>query len=106
VLTDKYELTMLELRCATTAIGSTTSKVFDRTAPEGSATYGVVAGTGRLWKPCRKSSSMTKRVGCWRNSSTRHVAIPARFPLTRRYDGYAEGEMYSRVPIFGCAVRG
>lgn len=106
LLTDKYELTMLETALRDgTAHRRTTFELFARRLPDGRR-YGVVAGTGRLLEALQRFSF--DDIALASLSEFLHpdtLAFLRDFTFRGDIDGYAEGELYfPGSPVF--SVRG
>lgn len=95
LLTDKYELTMLDASlCDGTAERATTFELFARRLPPGRR-YGVVAGTGRLLEALpqfRFDDEACELVAEFLDPRT--VDYLRDFRFGGDMDGYAEGELY------------
>ena len=95
LLTDKYELTMLEAALRDgTANRRTTFELFARRLPEGRR-YGVVAGTGRLLEALpqfRFDDEACQLLARFLDADTLRYLRDFRFGGD--IDGYAEGELY------------
>ncbi|OBH24393.1 nicotinate phosphoribosyltransferase [Mycobacterium sp. E342] len=95
LLTDKYELTMLDAALRDgTASRPTTFELFARRLPEGRR-YGVVCGTGRLLEALprfRFDDEACQLLARFLDPDTLRYLRDFRF--TGDIDGYAEGELY------------
>ncbi len=98
LLTDKYELTMLQAALADgSARRRTTFELFARRLPDGRR-YGVVAGTGRFLESLaqfRFDDTALESLAGSLNDSTLEFLRGYRF--SGDIDGYAEGELYFPV---------
>jgi nicotinic acid phosphoribosyltransferase len=97
LLTDRYELTMLDAALRDgTADRPCTFEVFARRLPEGRR-YGVVAGTGRLVEAIR-GFSFGADIAAWLRAQGVVDAGGERYLADYRFrgdvDGYPEGELY------------
>ncbi len=97
LLTDLYELTMLEAALeAGTADRRCVFEVFTRSLPEGRR-YGVVAGTARVldaitdFRFDEKDLRYLRRTGLLKESTLDHLA---QYRFTGDVHGYAEGELF------------
>jgi len=97
LLTDRYELTMLEAALQDgTAKRHCVFEVFARRLPDGRR-YGVVAGTGRLLDAVRDftfDEAMVERLHRTGVVGERAAAFLARYRFRGDIDGYPEGELY------------
>jgi nicotinate phosphoribosyltransferase len=97
LLTDRYELTMLDAALADGSAGrACVFEVFARRLPEGRR-YGVVAGTGRLLELIEDFTFTPEQVGWLREQGVVGDAT-ADYLSSYRFggdvDGYPEGELY------------
>ena len=103
LLTDHYELTMLQAALADgTAHRRSVFELFPRRLPEGRR-YGVVAGVGRASTRSRRSGSTTRRSPSSRASSTTTRWTGWRLPLHRRRLGLRRGR--GLLPLLAAAGR-
>ena len=94
LLTDKYELTMLQAALADgTADRQVTFEVFSRRLPN-ERRYGVVAGTARVLRAVKDFTFTEEQLADldFLNQRTRDFLADYRF--TGQIDGYREGELY------------
>jgi nicotinate phosphoribosyltransferase len=103
LLTDKYELTMLEAALRDgTAQRRTTFEVFARRLPDGRR-YGIVAGTARLVESLAEftfDDAALASLSDFLDSDT--LAYLADYRFRGDIDGYAEGELYfPGSPVLG-----
>ncbi len=97
LLTDRYELTMLDAALADGSSGrACVFEVFARRLPEGRR-YGVVAGTGRLLQLVEEFTFAPEQVA-WLRDQGVVSETTAQFLSSYRFggdvDGYPEGELY------------
>ena len=97
LLTDHYELTMLQAALRSGAAGRRcVFEVFARRLPEGRR-YGVLAGTGRLLEAVRQfkfGSAEIERLRAAEVADSETLEFLSRYHFTGNVSGYAEGECF------------
>lgn len=94
LLTDMYELTMLEAALADGTWQRTcTFEVFGRKLP-GERRYGVVAGTARVLEAVRNYRFTEEQLGSLDFLSENTIEFLRNYKFSGQIDGYREGELY------------
>lgn len=94
LLTDKYELTMLEAALADGTAGRQAAfEVFSRRLPN-ERRYGVVAGTSRVLRAIQDFKFTEEQLADLDFLDDRTLEFLANYSFTGHIDGYREGEIY------------